>query len=122
MIIEKDHLLSRWLPFDSEGGVQLYMIGKEDFAFTVGYQGNTAIVDGRSRKRYGGLSIIELAEQGMYKPALCAALYSGNDEDCEKVLALYNEHSHKKVSTVEELMKVYGVSKLPEEIDKIIQL
>ena len=98
------------------------MIGRQDFAFTVGYQGNTAIVDGKSRTRYGKLSIIELAEQGMFKPALCSALYGSDADELNEVLALYNEIALRKVSSVEELMKVYGVSKLPKEIDKVIQL
>ncbi|MBN2443688.1 MAG: hypothetical protein JXJ04_20170 [Spirochaetales bacterium] len=98
------------------------MISKEDFAFTVGYQGDTAIVDGISRNRYGKLSILELAEEGMFKPALCMALFSGKEEDFNTVLTLYNEHAQRKVPTIEELKKVYGVSKPPEEIVKVIRL
>ena len=98
------------------------MISREDFMFTVGYQGNTAIVDGISRRRFSKLSIQGLAEKGMFKPALCAALYSGKTEDLDTVLMLYNQHAAREVTSIDELKKVYGVSKLPDEIEKIIRL
>lgn len=98
------------------------MISREDFMFTVGYQGNTAIVDGISKGRYSKLSIKDLAEQGMFKPALCAALYSGEESDLETVLTHYNEHATKKITSIDELRKVYGVTKAPDEIEKVIKL
>jgi hypothetical protein len=98
------------------------MISKEDFMFTVGYQGNTAIVDGMSKRKYSKLSIGDLAEKGMFKPALCAALYSGNESDLTTVLTQYNKHATKKITSIDELKKVYGVTKAPDEIEKVIKL
>ena len=98
------------------------MISREDFMFTVGYQGNTAIIDGISRMKYSKLSINELAEKGMFKSALCGALYSGKKEDLTMVLTLYNKHAERKIPSIDELKKVYGVSKTPDEIEKVIRL
>jgi hypothetical protein len=102
--------------------VLFFMISREDFMFTVGYQGNTAIVDGVSKRRFGKLHSKELAEKGMFKPALCAALYSGEEEDYALVIEQYNKHATKKIGSVEELKKVFGVSKVPDEIEKVIKL
>ncbi|MBN2532005.1 MAG: hypothetical protein JXB88_03890 [Spirochaetales bacterium] len=98
------------------------MISREDFMFTVGYQGNTAIVDEISRRKYGKLRSIDLAKQGMFKPALCAALYSGEESDITAVLVQYNELAAKEISSIDELRKVYGVTKVPDEIEKVIKL
>lgn len=98
------------------------MISREDFMFTVGYQGNTAIVDGMSKRKYGKLSISALVEQGMFKPALCAALYSESESDVETVLTQYNQYATKKITSLDELKKVYGVTKTPDEIEKVINI
>jgi len=44
---------------------------REDFLFTIGYQGDTALVDGSAKRQYGGLSTRELAAKGLLKPAMC---------------------------------------------------
>jgi len=88
--------------------------------YTVGYQGNIAIVDGTSKRKYGKLSVTELMEKGLYKPALCAAIYSKKEEVLEEILSLYNEKALKKLKMPEDLFKVFGVNKFPDEIEKVI--
>jgi len=98
------------------------MISRENFMFTVGYQGNAAIVDSISKGRYSKLSVEDLMNKGMFKPALCAALYSGDTELLETVLTLYNEYATKKIPAIDELRKVFGVSKAPSEIEKVMMI
>ena len=40
------------------------MLSRGDFVFTIGYDGASAIVDGRAKRQYGKLSTMELAEEG----------------------------------------------------------
>ncbi len=92
---------------------------REDFVFTIGYQGDTAIVDGHARSRYGRLSARQLAEQGFLKPALSSALYSQNPEELEEVVRLFNEKSGTDPVTLEQLKRVLGVFEVPQMINKV---
>ena len=95
------------------------MIKKLDYVFSIGYQGDTAIVDGKNRKQYGKLSAGKLAEKGMFKPALCSALYDQNEEEQKHVLALYNERTGANYASVEELKKVFGIFTLTGQITRV---
>jgi hypothetical protein len=86
---------------------------RADFIFTIGYQGNTAIVDTAAKRRYGGLRTAQLIEKGLYKAAFCSALFSGNREEMEAVLQAYNAVSSRKYETLEELKRAYGVYEIP---------
>ncbi|MBN1698508.1 MAG: hypothetical protein JW881_13415 [Spirochaetales bacterium] len=96
------------------------MISRENFMFTVGYQGNSAIVDGSSKRRYGNLDTEELMEKGLFKPALCAAIYSGDDEEIRLVLKSYNKHVDGHEVSLEDLKRILGVNMVPGDIDKVI--
>ena len=95
------------------------MISRKDFIFTIGYQGDTAIVDGNNRKMYGNLGGKELAGKGLYKPAVCSAAYSGDQEEQRAILDIYNEKSGSAYDSFEDLMKVFGVFGIPENIVKV---
>jgi hypothetical protein len=102
------------------------MIRREDFVFAVGFEGNTAVVDGALKRRYGSLSAEQLAEQGLYKQALSAAIYElqsskaqGGEQVLERVLAIYNRDARTKISSVEELKRLFGVFEVPEGIAKV---
>ncbi len=87
--------------------------------FCIGYEGSSAIVDGRLRARYGKLSSRQLAEEGLYKQAICSALFSGDTAELEQVLSIYNAHTKHPVSSVEELQRIYGTFGQPEGVTKI---
>mgnify|MGYP006277245099 CR=1 FL=1 len=95
---------------------------REDFIFTIGYQGNAAIVDKRAKRQYGKLSTRELAEKGLFKSAFCSALYSGNDDELEDFVAYYREQSGNSDLTVENLKRLFGVFGVPDAVDKLIQV
>lgn len=104
------------------------MIGRKDFIFTIGYDGSTAVVDGTLRRRYGSLGTLELAENGLYKQAVSAAIYEaaagsaaagpGSAGLLEQVLARYNSRAAQKLASVEELKRVFGVHEVPAGITR----
>ena len=100
------------------------MISRQDFTFTIGYEGNIAVVDGTLKKRYGSLSAEQLAEKQLYKQAICSAVYeqaSGKTkgEALQKVLEIYNRNAEKKLDSVEVLKRTFGVQEVPEGIAKV---
>ncbi len=98
------------------------MISKEDFVFTVGYRGNTAIVSGMLKRKYSKVGIEELVKNGLFKPAICYALYDNDNDALEKILSMYNELTDYKLESVEDLKRTFGVTKLPEEVNKTVVL
>jgi hypothetical protein len=84
--------------------------------FTIGYQGDTAIVDGSARKRFGKLGARELLEKGLYRSAFCAALYDG---ELETFLPEFQETTGIPAETPEALQRMYGVFGAPDSIDKV---
>ncbi len=95
------------------------MISKEDFIFTIGYQGDTAIVDGSAKKKYKNYSAKLLAEGGLFKSAICHALYDEDEKEMENVLGIYNSKTDNKISSAMELKKIFGVTQIPEDIEKV---
>lgn len=95
---------------------------REDFIFTTGYDGDSAVVDSSARKKYGILSTAELLDKGFFKPALCSAIYSGSESELLTVLEKYNELSGIKVESAEQLKLVLGVQRFPDEITKTVQI
>ena len=61
------------------------MLSREDFVFTIGYNGPVAVIDKQAKKKYGRLSTRELAEKGLFRAAFSSALYSGNADECKFV-------------------------------------
>ena len=90
-----------------------------EYVFCIGFEGSTAIVDGRLQRRYGSLGTRQLAEAGLFKQALCSAVWSGKPEELAEVLSIYNQTTTAPVRTVEELTRMYGVSGVPEGVKKV---
>ena len=104
------------------------MIGRADFVFTIGYEGTTAVVDGSLKKKYGRYNTEALAQEGLFKQALCSAVYelSGKDAGAaaggqlEKVLEIFNSRAEQKLGSVEELKRIFGVFEVPEGIARVL--
>jgi exoribonuclease II len=92
---------------------------EDDFIFTIGYQGDSAIVDGKAQKKYKSSSFDQLLEEGMYKAAFCKAIYNGDKAGQEKVLAAYNEKSGSSYASIDNLKRLFGVYGVPEEVSKV---
>ena len=95
------------------------MISRADFMCTIGYEGNAAVVDASLKRACGALSTIELAEKGLFKQAVCSAIYEGG-EPLAKVLEIYNSRTAHPLAGVEELKRIFGVSEVPEGIARVI--
>jgi len=78
---------------------------KEDYCFTIGFSGGTAVVDKRARARYGKSGVSDLLKEGLFKAAFCAALFDSNTKELDHVLAEYNKISGKNLASVQELKK-----------------
>ena len=106
------------------------MIGRADFVFTIGYEGNTAVVDGSLKRKYGSFDTGELADKGLFKQALCSAVYelagrpeakpAQGEDPLEKVLAIYNLHTESRLGSVEELKRTFGVFEVPEAVARVL--
>lgn len=89
---------------------------REDFICTIGFQGDVAIVDGGTRRRYGKRSPGELLDEGLYRQAYCAALY---DDDLESFRIAFSEKSGIELSSVAALQRLFGVFEVPESGVKV---
>jgi hypothetical protein len=92
---------------------------RQDFIFCIGFEGSTAIIDGRLLRRYGSRTTRELAEAGFFKQALSSAIFSGNPQELEDVLALFNKGVRTPVGSVEELKRIFSVFGVPEGVKKV---
>jgi hypothetical protein len=89
---------------------------REDFIFTIGYQGNVAIIDGNAKKKNEGASYKALAEKGLYKAAYCAVLESGDAAALGEFVSFFNARVPGKPYEKEELSRLFGVYGIPEGI------
>jgi hypothetical protein len=90
-----------------------------DFVFCIGFEGSTAIVDGRLMRKHGARTTRQLAEAGLFKQAVCSAVFGGSAEELGEVLALYNKGIPTPLASVEELKRTFGVSSVPEGVKKV---
>lgn len=98
------------------------MIKREDFIFTIGYSGSSAIVDSSLKKKFGSLESEALAKKGLFKAALCSAIFNNRETEMDQVLALYNSKAKGAIKTVEELKRKFGVFEVPAGMTKVVQI
>ena len=93
------------------------MLSREDFVFTIGYDGSAAVVDRQAKRKYGKLSTQELAGKGLFRAAYSSALYSRNQEELKFVAEAFNrlggnskvEHSEVDLLALNRLFGVHLV-------------
>jgi hypothetical protein len=95
------------------------MLSREDFIFTIGYDGPAAVVDSQAKRRYRGLSTRELAGQGLFRAAYSSAVYSGDPAELDMVASLYNKAAG-TAYTAAALDRLFGV--FPVEVKRSIVL
>lgn len=93
---------------------------REDFIFTIGFEGDTAVIDGRSRKRFGSLNTHQLAEQGLYRQAFCSALYSGDESEMTALLEYMREYTAFDATSAIALKRLFGVFEVPQGITRTL--
>jgi hypothetical protein len=99
------------------------MISREDFVFTIGYDGATAIVDGKAKKEFGKLGTMELAEKGLYRAAFASALRAqadGLDAEMRSFIDFFNAKAGTSYSKSEELKRLFGVNE--ETVTRVLAL
>jgi hypothetical protein len=96
------------------------MLSREDFIFTIGYDGPAAVIDGQAKRRYGGLATKELAEMGLFRAAYSSAVYSRDPAELETVAALYNKAAGTSYTVSSSLDRLFGV--FPVEVKRFIVL
>ena len=65
------------------------MLSREDFIFTIGYDGPAAVIDNQAKKKYGKLSTRELTGKGLFRAAYSSAVYSKDPEEIKFVAEAY---------------------------------
>ena len=96
------------------------MLSREDFVFTIGYDGPAAVVDGQAKKRYASLSTVQLAEKGLFRAAYSSAVFSGSKEEMRLVVEAYNKQSGSAYESEAPLERLFGV--FPVEVKRSIIL
>lgn len=85
------------------------MITRADFAFTIGYEGSTAIVDAKARAQYGKLSSAELAAKGLYRAAFAAAVHDGSQSSLDDFMRAWNARAGTSYDKAEDFSRMFGV-------------
>ena len=85
------------------------MLTRDEFIFTIGYDGPAAVVDGQARRRYSGLSTKELAEKGLFRAAYSSAIWSKDKKEIETLVEIYNRISGASLTTDSPLDRLFGV-------------
>lgn len=83
---------------------------REEFIFTIGYDGDNAVVDKKSAQAFGKLGTAELFDKGMVKAAVCSAIFSKDKGEEQLVLEKFNALASQRVENFDELKKIFGVS------------
>jgi hypothetical protein len=96
------------------------MLSREDFMFTIGYDGPIAVVDGQAKKKYGKFSTAELANTGLFRAAYCSALRSGSPADLDAVITSYNAASGSTLTRESPLGRLFGVYPIDAIRSKIL--
>ncbi len=94
------------------------MLSREDFAFTIGYDGERAVVDGKARSEFGRLGTMELAEKGLYRAAFASALWELNqgaskekaESDMRAFIDYFNKLAGTSYSRAEDIQRLFGVA------------
>ncbi len=96
------------------------MISREDFIFTIGFDGPAAVVDANAKRSYGKLSTKELLDKGLFRAAFSSALYAKNDAEIKLVVDGYNAKAGTHYTTGDELKRIFGVSE--EQVKRVLAL
>ena len=96
------------------------MLSRNEFVFTIGYDGPAAVVDGQAKKRYSSLSTVKLAEKGLFRAAYSSAIWSKDPDELKAVIEIYNRVSLSPVNPDSSLERLFGV--FPVDVKRSIIL
>ncbi len=96
------------------------MLSREDFIFTIGYDGPVALVDGQAKRTYGALSTRELAEKGLFRAAYASALRSDDPAELDIVADAYNAAAGTAYTRDAPFGRLFGVFKVDAQRAQIL--
>ena len=95
------------------------MLSREDFVFTIGYEGPLAVIDGQARRRFRSLSTAALIEKGLFRAAYSSAVYSGDPEELRLVADAYSRLTGVAIDQ-KSMNRLFGV--FPVEVKRSMVL
>ena len=95
------------------------MLSREDFIFTIGYDGPAAVIDGHAKKCYSKLSAKELAEKGLFRAACSSVIWSKDLKELETIAEIYNKTAPSPIQA-SSLQRLFGV--FPVDVSRSIVL
>ncbi|GHV17222.1 hypothetical protein FACS189493_4450 [Spirochaetia bacterium] len=96
------------------------MLSRDEFTFTIGYDGPAAVVDGQAKRRYGALATRELAEKGLFRAAYSSAIYAKDPAELDLVVDIYNKTAGTAYTASSPLDRLFGV--FPVDVKRSIVL
>jgi hypothetical protein len=90
--------------------IRVIMLSRDDFVFTIGYDGPVAVVDNQAKRKYGKLTTSELAEKGLFRAAYSSAVYSKDPKELELVMEAYKRLGKNSSIELNTLERLFGVS------------
>lgn len=81
-----------------------------DFINSIGYDGNSAIIDKAEFSKNKGKNISRLLDEGKFKIAAAYAVYNDDEESLAAIACKYNELSGSNYKK-EHIRRLFGVSK-----------
>ena len=85
------------------------MIAREDFIFAIGFEGATAVVDGKAKHQFGKLATMELAQKSLYRAAFASALFSGKADEMKAFIDYFNSKAKTSYTETAQLSRLFGV-------------
>jgi len=95
---------------------------RSDFIFTVGYQGDSAIVDRKSQNHFRNLDARELAEKGQFKSAVASAYFDRDELALSAVMEIYARAGGNPVSTWEDAQRLFGIFESPQDVSRVLYI
>jgi hypothetical protein len=96
------------------------MATAREFAFTIGYDGSTAVVDSKALADNAGLDARTLLEKGQFRAAYALAIKLGDDAAITAIREAYNRLAGTSMTTRDEFSRLFGV--YPQESPKVKRL
>ncbi len=97
---------------------------RENFIFTIGYKDDQAIVDRKTKARYRNLDTIGLYEAGLLKPAVASAVFASEQGDAAELTRLIERMKGDFSEDFDEqrLRRIYGISRNPGDVSRVLQV
>jgi hypothetical protein len=94
------------------------MVSRENFSFTIGFDGGAAIVDKKAKSAFGRLDSGALFDKGLFRAAFGAALHLGDEAQMRSFLDRFNALAGTKLAGADDGSRLFGLYKY--EVDSVV--